>query len=48
MVTKIICDRCGKDIQDNKQTRKHMDMCSDCAKSYDDFMDNKEERKGFL
>ena len=47
MATKTICDRCGKDMKE-KNTREHLDMCKECAKAYDDFMDNKEEKKGFL
>ena len=45
---KTFCDRCSKEIEGISQKRGGKDMCQPCAEQYDKFMENNQERKGFL
>ena len=45
---KTICDRCNKEIEGTVHKKDSKELCGKCASDYDKFMDNKEERKGFL
>lgn len=50
MATKLVCDRCGKEmivprrlVKEGSVIKKRYDLCGDCYTEFDEWLENKKE-----